>query len=104
MIEEILDSFEYIILLKEKKVKTWEDIFPSFYSIAKNNLKEIKENGLFEDIKKLLSYANALQAFDENQRQKILENIKKYIVLIKERFLIDEINDSPEKNSVYLLT
>jgi len=97
MIEEILDSFEYIILLKEKKVKTWEDIFPSFYSIAKNNIKEIKENGLFEDIKKLLSYANALQAFDENQRQKILENIKKYIVLIKERFLIDEINDSPEK-------
>ena len=31
MIEEIIDSFEYIIILKEKNIKTWEDIFPSFY-------------------------------------------------------------------------
>ena len=97
MIEEIIDSFEYIIVLKEKNIKTWEDIFPSFYRIAKNNIKEIKEHGLLDDIKKLLTYAKALEKFDETNRNKIFDNLKQYIVSLKEKFLVDEIIVPPEK-------
>ncbi len=41
MIEEIIDSFEYIIILKEKKYKNLGRYLPKFLQdCKKNNIKE----------------------------------------------------------------
>jgi len=97
MIEEMIDSFENVILLKEKEIKTWEDIFPSFYKITKTHVKEIKDKELLEDIKKILAYIKPLKILPESRKQQRLDGIKKSLIILKEKYLIDEITEEPEK-------
>jgi len=97
MIEEVINSFDYVVQLKEKGMITWEDIFPSFYSIAKNNVKLIKESGLLEDVKKILAYTKPLKTLPEVRKKRRLEGLKNSLKILKERYLIDEISLKPEK-------
>ena len=97
MIEDILNTFEYIIQLKEKKIKTWEDIFPSFYNLVKNNISEITEIGALEDIKKILAYVKPLKLLPEDRREQRLKGLKESIRELKEKYLIGEVTERPEK-------
>lgn len=98
MIEEVINSFDYVVQLKEKGMITWEEIFPSFYSVAKNNFKTIKENGLLEDVKKILTYIKPLKTLPEKRKERRLEGLRDSLKILKERYLIDEVSVEPEKN------
>lgn len=97
MIEEVINSFDYVVQLKEKGMITWEEIFPSFYSVAKNNFKTIKENGLLEDVKKILTYIKPLKTLPEKRKERRLEGLRDSLKILKERYLIDEVSVEPEK-------
>ncbi|BBE31954.1 ATP-dependent DNA helicase RecG [Tepiditoga spiralis] len=95
-IEEILNEYEYILDLKEKNIKKWEEIFPAFYSISKINTKTLKDNNMLEDIKKLLGYVKPLAVLPEERKIKRFKELKTALNKLKNKYLIDSF-EKPEK-------
>ena len=42
--ETLLNSFEEVLILKEKNLKKWEDIFPTFYSLVRAGVPQLYSN------------------------------------------------------------
>ncbi len=89
-LETYIKEIENIIKQKEKNIKNWDDIYPSFLSLSKNNLNLIKKNNMEEDIKKLLAFLKPLGVLDNERRIKRLNSFKSALSKLKENYLIDE--------------
>ena len=100
-VEEILNEYEYILKLKEKNIKKWEDIFPAFYSISKININVLKDNGMFEDVKKLLKYIKPLSILPEERKIKRFKELKTALVMLKNKYLIDAFEEPQKKINLF---
>ncbi|MGM0639854.1 MAG: ATP-dependent DNA helicase RecG [Thermotogota bacterium] len=100
-LESYIKQIETIIKQKEKNIKNWDDFYPSFLSLSKNNLDLIKKNSMEEDIKKLLSFIKPLGVLDNERRIKRLSSFKKALIKLKEKYLIDEFDLSESNYSLF---
>ncbi|MDN5343594.1 MAG: ATP-dependent helicase RecG [Oceanotoga sp.] len=102
-VEEIIESMEYIITLKEKNMKNWEEIFPSFNSLARESYKELKKFNMIEDMKKILSYVKPLNMLPPERQTKRLNNLKTSLIDLKNKYLISQTTNIKE-NKLNLFT
>jgi ATP-dependent DNA helicase RecG len=100
-IESYIKEIENIIKQKDKNIKNWDDIYPSFISLSKNNASLIKKNKMEEDIKKLLSYVKPFGILDTERRIKRLKGFKDAVLSLKEKYLVDSFEESVSKYSLF---
>lgn len=100
-IESFIKEIENIIKQKDKKIKNWDDIYPSFLSLSKNNYNMIKNNNMEEDIKKLLSFVKPLSILDEQRKIKRFNSFKIALSNLKEKYLIDKFKTLDSNYTLY---
>jgi ATP-dependent DNA helicase RecG len=100
-LESYVKELENIIKQKEKNIKSWDDIYPSFYSLSKNNLSLLRKNKMEDDIKKLLSFTKPFSVLDKERRQKRFDSLKEAVNKLKEKYLIDSFDEKISKYTLF---
>lgn len=96
-LENFIDLLEKIVLQKNNNLKKWEDLFPAFLSLSKKYYDIIKNENMVEDVKKLLSYSKSFSDLPYERQIKRLNGLMASINVLKEKYLIDKIDEIPEK-------
>jgi len=97
--ETLLNSFEEVLILKEKNLKKWEDIFPTFYSLVRAGVPQLYSNiDFIKDLKTVIEYAKPLADLPQERREKRFSSLKEVISEMKEKYLIDNTVQPPEKS------
>lgn len=102
-LEELFEYIDDFFEQKDKKFKKWEDFFPTFYSLGKNNIDLLKKENFIEEYKKILSFIKPFESLPEDRRKKRYQNLKNYTEKLKYSHLI-KIPDNSSKNNVNLFT
>jgi ATP-dependent DNA helicase RecG len=100
-LESYIKEIENILRQKDKNIKSWDDIYPSFISLSKKNASLIKINNMEEDIKKILSYVKPLGILDTERKNKRLKGLKDAVLKLKEKYLVDSFEESVSKYSLF---
>lgn len=97
--ETLLNSFEEVLILKEKNLKKWEDIFPTFYSLVRTGISQLSSNIYFmKDLKSVMEYAKPLAELPAERKAKRFSSLKEVVSEMKEKYLIDNTIQPPEKS------
>lgn len=100
-VESYINEIENIIKQKEKNIKNWDDIYPSFISLTKINAHLVKKNNMEEDIKKLLSYVKPIGILEKERKEKRLAGFKNSILKLKEKYLVDSFEEKESEYSLF---
>ncbi|HNY36754.1 MAG TPA: ATP-dependent DNA helicase RecG [Petrotogaceae bacterium] len=97
--ETLLNSFEEVLILKEKNLKKWEDIFPTFYSLVRTGISQLSSNiDFMKDLKSVMEYAKPLAELPAERKAKRFSSLKEVVSEMKEKYLIDNTIQPPEKS------